>query len=190
MSNETPTIWSEGLTVERLNALLDTITIRRFLSAALAAQTIRACLDLHGITLPILEVEGGVAGYYGTSTADGPYIQHGVSSMKNPDMFKPPAEGEWLFKITDADGPDDDFDDHLYLYIIMNPDEYNLIECYAQVVTEEELDDVLDSDMSDFDYQRAMGGTVDANADRDANRAGESDWQRQQRHIGDYKEHD
>jgi hypothetical protein len=185
--NKEPTIWSEGLTVERLNALLDTVTIKKFLSASLAAQTIRACLDLHGITLPILEVEGGSGGYYGPSNSDGHAILIGTSSMSNPDMYAPPTEGEWLFKIVDSDGPDDDFDDHLSLYIVMDKDDDNLIECYAQIVNDDEVDALADMDnMTDFDFQRAVGGSID-NKEVAGDRSGESIWQRQQRHLGGYK---
>jgi hypothetical protein len=191
MTNEVPTIHSEGLTVERLNALLDTITIKPFLSASLAAQTIRAALDLHSITLPILEVEGGSGGYFGSTVADGPAILTGVSSMKSPDMYAPPTEGEWLFKIEDSDGPDDDFDDHLSLYIIMDQNDKNLIDCYAQIVTDDEVDDLanMEDNMTDMDYQREVGGSVLINP-RVSDRSGESEYQKQQRHVGDYKEHD
>jgi hypothetical protein len=190
--NQEPTIHSEGLTVERLNALLDTLTIKRFLSAALAAQTIRAALDLHGITLPILEVEGGSGGYFGPTSADGKSILAGVHSGTDPKMFQPATEGEWTFKIVDADGPDDDFDDHLSLYIVMDQDEDNLIEAYAQVVDDEDLDDLMNMDdrMTDFDYQTQVGGSIDNQERPDSDRAGESEYQKQVRHAGDYREKD
>jgi hypothetical protein len=183
--NEVPTIHSEGITVERLNSLLDTLTIKKFLSAALAAQTIRAALNLHGIILPILEVEGGSGGNFGPTVADGPSIIHGVHSGTDPKMHEPQTEGEWTFKIVDADGPDNDFDDHLNLYIVMDQDENNLIECYAQIVTDADLDDLvnMDDSLTDLDFQREVGGSIDG-AEVEGDRSGESLWQKQQRHIG------
>jgi hypothetical protein len=192
IANQEPTIYNDGMTVERLNALLDTITIKRFLSAALAAQTIRAALDLHGITLPILEVEGGQGGYYGPTSADSKFILHGVHSGTNPEMYAPPTEGEWTFKIVDADGPDGDFDDNLTLYIVMDQDEDNLIECYAQVVDDAELDDLINMDdkLTDFDYQTQVGGSIDDQDRPDSDRSGESKYQKQIRHVGNYREKD
>ena len=189
--NQEPTIYSGGLTVERLNALLDTLTIKRFLSAALAAQTIRAALDIHGITLPILEVEGGEGGNFGSSTADGKSILAGVSAMNNPNMYAPPTEGEWNFKIVDANH-DDDADDNLSLYIVMDQDEDNLIDCYAQIVDGEELEDLMNMDdkMTDFDFQTQVGGSIDDQDRPDTDASGESEWQKQQRHIGSYHEKD
>ena len=186
MSNEVPTIWSEGLTVPRLNALLDLLTAKKFVSAALAAQTIRAALNLHGIILPILEVEGGVNGHYTATVADGPDILRG-GSMSAPEGHAPQTEGEWLFKIKDADGPDNDFDDYLSLYIVMDLDEHNFIECYANILTDGELDSIAAmDDMTDDDFQKAVSGTFDGDIHAgDIN--GESEYQKRIRHIGTIK---
>lgn len=177
--NEVPTIHSEGITAERLNSLLDKITEKPFTNAALAIQAIRAALDLHGITLPVLEVEKG-----GTTTADGHSIQVGTSSMQNPDMYAPPVEGEWLYKIVDADGPDDDFDDYLYLYIVMDllhdKDLGNMIDCFAQIISSEDIETI--ANMKDDDYQDEVG--AGNSADHIGDRAGESIYQKQVRHIG------
>jgi|GEM_PF-3605409 len=182
MTNETPTIYNEGYTVERLNSLMDEVTSKRFLSAALAAQTIRACLDLHSISLPHLEVEGGS----GTTTADGPFILQGVQSMDNPNMYAPPTEGEWLFKIQDSDGPDNDFDDTLWLYIVMDMDEDNLVDCFAQVITDKDLDDISKyTDMTDDEYQDQKG-RLDY-IPHEGDRSGESEYQKDIRHIGSLK---
>ncbi len=177
MSNELPTIYSEGLGVDRVNHILDQITAKRFISAPVAAQAIRAAMDLVGITLPILEVEGGAGGYFGATTADGPSIMVGVSSMSNPTMYQPPSEGEWFFHIVDNDGPDNDYDDHLNLYIVMNLDDENLIECYAQILTDDEVDLVLNmDDITNKDYPDLVGDV-----------SGETDYLEKIRHIGTVK---
>lgn len=181
MSNETPTVWSEGITVERLNSLLDQVTSKPISNASLAAQIIRAALQLHGFTLPVLEVEGGQGGYYGRTSADGPAILAGISAMTDPAMYAPPAEGEWIFKITDADGPDNDFDDDLYLYIVMDMVDMGkklglAVDAYAQVLSGEDLDI-----LSDDDYQEAVGGGNEA--EHEGDRAGESDYQKKIRHT-------
>jgi hypothetical protein len=173
LTNNDPTIYSEGLTVERINDLLDKLTAKRFANASVAAQTIRAALDLAGITLPVLEVEGGTGGYFGPTSADGPAILAGISSMTNPTMYQPPSEGEWLFKIKDSDGPDDDFDDTLNLYIVMNIDDENLIECYAQILTDDEVPIIANMDnITDKEYAELVG-----------DRAGETDYDKQIRHT-------
>jgi len=176
--NSSPTIYSEGMTVERINEILDRITAKRFISAPVAVQAIRAAMDLAGITLPVLEVEGGVGGNFGATVADGPSILRGTSSMSNPTAYQPPSEGEWVFKIQDADGPDYDFDDYLNLYIVMDLDDQNLIECYAQILTDDELDSVLnmDSDPAAKDYPELTGDV-----------AGETDYIKRIRHIGTLK---
>ena len=184
-----PTIYNEGITVERLNSLLNQITSRPFQTAALAAQTIRAALDLNGITLPMLEVEGG----NGRTSADGPSIINHLATMSNPTKNEPPSEGEWLFKITDADGPDDDFDDHLHLYIVMDlinedPDIGNVIDCFAQVLSTEDLDALGEfDDPTDPEYQAQKGGSFNTST-HDGDRSGESDYQKQIRHIGGLKQ--
>jgi hypothetical protein len=182
--NEVPTIHSEGLTVERLNSLLDKLTSKPYASAALATQSVRAALDLHGITLPPLEVEGGSGGNYGSSVADGPSILHGVHGGTDPKMYSPPAEGEWLFKVKDSDGPDDDFDDHLYLYVVMDhiimPEIGNAVDCYAQIISDEDVEDI--AAMKDDDYQDAVG--AGNSAEHEGDRSGESEYQKQVRHIG------
>jgi hypothetical protein len=179
-TNDQPTIWSEGDEVERTNYLLDMVTRKRFTCAAVAAQVVRATLLLAGITLPILDVEQPYMGNAGGSTEDGKFILHGVETGTNPTMYAPPAEGEYAYKIKNSDGPDDDYDDHLYLYIVMNLDPENLTECYAQILTQDEISDVMNMDnVTDKDYQELVGAL-----------SGETDWQKQQRHIGSYAEKD
>lgn len=170
MTNEVPTIHSEGHGVERVNELLDKLTSKRFVTSELAVRTIRAALDLTGITLPHLEVEGTT----GSTTMDGHAAQLGVTSKTDPDMTAPPTEGEWFFKIKDSDGPDGDFDDDLYLYIVLNRDEEGYIECYAQILLEDELDEVGNMDnISVKDYTDLVGDV-----------SGEDTWLKSQRHIG------
>jgi hypothetical protein len=179
MSNETPTVYNEGVGVERLNALLDELTLKPFSTAALAAQTIRAALDLYGITLPILEVEGGSGGYFGTTVADGPAILAGITSMANTNMYAPPIDGEWAFKIADSDGPDDDFDDSLYLYIIMDhDDDQNTTDCYATIVDKDDLSYIT----SDDAYQDQKGRHL-VTPELDG-RSGETPYLKTQRRVG------
>jgi hypothetical protein len=136
----------------------------------MAVGVIRAALDLAGITLPKLEVEGGPDS---NSVEDGKFILHGV--QKDPEMYAPPTEGEWLWKIKDADGPDGDYDDNLHLYIVINRDDENLIECYAQILQGDDEVSMITNmdDITDKEYQELVG-----------NVAGETPYIAQQRHVG------
>ncbi len=172
MTNEVPTLYNDAADIGRLNGLLDQITSKRFSDPAVAAQAIRAALDLHGITLPRMPVEGSPP-----TTADGHAAQLGVVDRANPDMYKAPREGEWSWKIKDANGPDGDSDDDLHLYIVMNVADENgfegLIEVYAQVLDSEELEEVENmDDVTDKDYEALVGDI-----------AGETDYLEKQRHI-------
>jgi hypothetical protein len=172
-----PIIYSNGDQVDRVNDLLDQLTAKRFACAAVCAQILRTSLELAGIQLPLLEVEIPYEGSGGGSVADGKFILHGVETGSDPAMYAPPTEGEWLFKIVDSDGPDDDYDDYLHLYIVMDLDEQNLIECYAQILSDDEVGDVMNMDnVSAKDYEELVGDV-----------AGETDWLKQQRHIGTFK---
>ena len=172
MTNEVPTIYNDAADIDRLNDILDKITSKRFSDAAVAAQAIRAALDMAGITFPRLPVEAAPA-----TTADGHAAQLGLTDRSTPRVKNPPREGEWTWKIKDADGPDDDADDDLHLYVVMNVADEDgfegLIEVYAQVLTSDELEVIQNmDDVTDKDYEDLVGDI-----------AGETDYLEKQRHI-------
>jgi hypothetical protein len=78
----------------------------------------------------------------------------------------PPEEGEWIFNIEDSDGNVTD----TYIYIIIDRDEEGLYECYAQIVSDDELQDLLNMDEREFP---GLVGDV----------SGETDYLKQTRHA-------
>lgn len=171
-----PTIWDEHSDIGRLNAMLDNVTAKKFLNPSLFVATVRVILNFNGITLPHLEIEGDT----GPDVRDGFAIQSApdVVSATNPTTTAPPSEAEYLFKITDADGPDDDWDDQLYLYMIVErDDEIGVWEAYAQVVDKEELD-VL-SNLEDYVSDKEYPDMDDTDI------SGETPYLRQVRHTRD-----
>lgn len=141
--NSKPEFYDEATDVDRLNLLLDAITAKRFVSPIIFAQAVRGACDLHGITLPLLDIEGG----NGPSVEDGKFVLAGISDPKNPNMYAPPDECEHTFHVEDGDGDISD----IYLYVVCDKDlESGYYECYAQLVNEEELHDVLNMDEKDF----------------------------------------
>lgn len=183
-SSEQPEIYDCVTDIDRLNAILDKLTAKRFANAGLVIKAVRAALDLHGMTLPHLDVEGE----QGPTAQDGPYIQANIATAAgNPlDMNSPrgstPVEAEYLFKIIDADGPDNqakggndkDNDDDLYLYIVIDLDEENLIDAYAQVVHEDEVDDLTDYNLGARLFPELVGDI-----------SGETKYEKQVRHTRD-----
>ena len=172
-----PTIWNDGADIDRLNDMLDNVTSKPFINPQLAVTGIRAALDMNGITLPELEIEKHIPGPdVGTSRA----ILSTGTKIENvyPDV-------EYLFKITDADEnvdkddgvtPDEDWDNHLYLYIVVDRnDETGFFEAYAQVVTSSEVDELINMDIPEIEHEYPeMFGDV----------SGESDYLKQTRHVG------
>ena len=126
---------SEELT--SLNGLLDAITEKRFASPTVFIQAVRAVCELHGINLPILEIEGED----GPTAQDGKFVLARVSNPLNPDMYAAPDEGEYIFNVEGTE---------FYLYIVVDHDDDDAYDCYAQVVSEDELSDVMDAELDDF----------------------------------------
>jgi hypothetical protein len=148
--------------MDRMNTALDKLTEKRFLSPTLFAATVRACCDFMGISLPHLPIEG----MDGPNVMDGKAILQGQTSATSPSVTSPPTECEYLFKIIDADAigdeisgitPEEDWDGHLYLYIVMNRDDEGLYEAWAQVIDEDDLDDLAYLDVYDRDYPELVG---------------------------------
>ncbi len=171
-TNQEPTVWDDDSDVTKLNHILDKMCAKKFSCPLVAIQCFRAALDFFGLTLPELEIEESGD----TSPQDGPSIQSGIT---RPD---PVAAGishfndypyETLFKITDADGPDEDWDDDLYLYIAIDKVE-PYYECYAQVINKNELDDINNAteEMADKDYPEVVG-----------DESGETQYLKQTRHA-------
>lgn len=144
--NSTPEFYDEATDVNRLNLLFDAITAKRFVSPVIFAHAVRGACDLHGITFPLLDIEGT----NGPTVADGKFVLTRVSDPKNPDMYAAPDECEHVFHVEDGDGDISD----IYLYIVCDKDEIGFYECYAQLVNEEELHTVLNMEF-DRDFPEA-----------------------------------
>lgn len=141
--NSEPTYYDEATDVTRLNELLDAITAKRFVSSVIFVQSVRAACDLHGITLPILDIEGS----NGPTVAEAPGILYRADSPTAPQMYAAPTEGEYVFHCEDGDGDISE----IYLYMVADKDDEGLYECYAQLVNEDELHTVLNMEL-DRDY--------------------------------------
>lgn len=142
ITNAQPTSYDDVEDLKRFNMLLDAITAKRFLSPTIFAQAVRGACDLHGIVLPLLDIEGG----NGATVEDGKFILARVSDPTNPDMYAPPFECEHIFNVLSHDGEVAD----LHLYIVCDRDEKGLYDCYAQVVDHDDLQDLLNVDEKDF----------------------------------------
>jgi hypothetical protein len=165
MSNEKPTVYNEGFGVDRLNALLDQLTSKRFFTAALAIQTIRAALDLHGITLPVVPAE------------------HPDQRKVNWNGSRGNWEGEeyeYLWHLDNNDTPNSDQgdrDNKLNLYIVINKDEDGVYDVYAQILYDDEVETITSMDnLTDKDYEELVG-----------DEAGETAWLKNTRNIGTFK---
>ena len=174
MSNEKPTIYDDVADIHHLNELLDKATDKPITSPSLAVNIIRACLELYGIVLPVLEVE---------SQPTGADMQAALTQMhmgKQP--VHSPVECEYTFKLLDDDAQepvadDNDWDDNLYLYICIDRhDETGYYEAYAQVVDKKDLDDLINMDMPELEkeFPEYFYGAQD----------GEDKYQTQVRHVG------
>lgn len=140
--NSKPTYYDEATDVTRLNELLDAITAKRFVSPVIFVQAVRGACDLHGITLPLLDIEGT----NGATPEEGKFILARITNPSAPDMYAAPTEGEYVFHCEDGDGDITE----IYLYLVCDRDEKGYYECYAQLVNEDELHDVLNMDERDF----------------------------------------
>jgi hypothetical protein len=134
--NSQPEFYDETTDVHRLNTLLDDITAKRFVAPILFVQAVRGALDLHGITLPHIDIEGK----NGMTPEEGPAILAGVTNPLAPDMYAAPFDGEYIFHVEDAHGDISD----IYLYMVCDKDFEGLFECYAQLVNEDELSEVME----------------------------------------------
>lgn len=175
--NKAPTIVNDAADIHRLNTLLDQITARPYLSPTIAVQAIRGALDIHGLKLPHIDIE---------SQAIGPNQQDALSYLSTGKRAdRETSDTEYLFKIVDADRDEDlkhgvafDWDDRLYLYIVMDRHEdIGVWEVFAQICDVDEVDDLLHADIPDalLDQPEDLHG-------KDVN--GESPYLRQIRHSG------
>lgn len=163
--NQQPSIIDDDSDIGRLNALLDQLLEKPFLSPAVAINAVRAALDCHGLLLPKLDVEAQVEG---PNTLDA--LSYLMSGKRLPIQS---WDCEYLFKIIDADHDQDikdgivgreDWDNYLYLYLVLDRnDELGVYEAYAQIV---DMDDVsalihedIPQDLADL-YPNLMGMDV------------------------------
>jgi hypothetical protein len=171
LHNDEAIFHDETTDVFRLNQLLDDLTEKRFITVNVFVAAVRGALDLHGITLPMLDVEGA-HGYdkTGASVEDGKFVQAGITDGSNVDMYAPPVDGEFIFNVKDihdTDGPSD-----IYLYMLAEREEDGVYACYAQLVNGDELEELMSSDPLDDEFPELVGDI-----------AGETDWLKQQRHL-------
>jgi hypothetical protein len=157
----------ETTDIYRLNQLLDDLTEKRFVSPVVFVAAVRGACDLHGITLPHLEIEG----VDGVTVEDGKFIQAGIECPINPEMYAPPSDGEFIFNVKDQHDMDSESD--VYLYMIADRDDDGVWECYAQLVNGGELEELLSTDPLDDEFPELVGDI-----------AGETEWLKQQRHLG------
>lgn len=132
----------EATDVDRLNELLDAITAKRFISPVIFVQAVRSACALHGIALPLLDIEGT----NGPTVEDGKFVLARISSPQALDMYAAPTEGEYIFHCEDGNGNITD----TYLYMVVDRDDEGLYDAYAQLVSEDELHDVLNVDEKDY----------------------------------------
>lgn len=157
----------ETTDVARLNKLLDELTEKRFIGVNVFVAAVRGALDLHGMTLPMLDVEGAGPG---ATVMDGKFVQAGVTDGANVNMYAPPVDGTFIFNIKDA--RDVEADSDVYLYMIAEREDDGVFACYAQLVNSEELEELLSTDPLDHEFPELVGDI-----------AGETEWLKQQRHL-------
>jgi hypothetical protein len=177
-----PTVLVSDNDVGRLNQLFDMLTAKQFISPTVFTQAIRQALNLHGINLPLLEIEGtgGVPTIVPARDTDGDDDgdeDDGVDHPRIDDGYTaPPVDQEVVFLIHSMppleDMPEMDEDSGLYLYIVIDRNEKGLYDCYAQIVSADELADIMDDDVLEREFPEIVG-------DSD----GETDYERQVRHT-------
>jgi len=168
IENDSPISYDEVADLSRFNELLESITEKLFVSPMVFAQAVRAACDLYGIVLPPLEVEH--IGW--TSPMDGESVLTGETETDHPTGEELPDNEEIIFNIEDSDGNLQD----IYLYLIMERTEQGLYDCYAQLVNDEDLEDLLtlnrpektlDLNTSYLDQVRHANGNDGTTGDRE-----------------------
>lgn len=166
------TFFNEDTDVARMNVLLEELCSKRFIAVNVFTAAVRAVAELHGILLPLLDVEGADGqDQAGPTVADGKFVQAGITDAANVNMYAPPFEGTWVFNVISGaalDAPSD-----IYLYMIAEREDDGIYGCYAQLVDGDELQDLLSTDNLDDEFPELVGDV-----------AGETPWDEQQRHVG------
>lgn len=139
-----PIIYNDHPDVKKLNDLLEQICSRPFKTSSLVVQSIRAALDLFGITLPVLEVEQEI---------NGPDKEAAETQMNTGKLLPPSiVDCEYAFKIEPQNINTDDVESlHLYIVIDRNSATHHY-EAYSQVVDEKDLNMLLNMDVPDMDH--------------------------------------
>lgn len=176
--NYDPVIYNDLADIERLNDLLDQVTERPFLSPQVAVNAVRAALEQAGILLPKLDVERLI---------EGPNTLEAASYLATGQRI--PASSydcEYLMHLTDSDHIEDlkheldeDWDDRLYFYFVMDRNEkLGIYEVYAQILDEEDVNEVVLADIP------AAMASADLDLPDDEDVSGEDPYLRQVRHTG------
>jgi len=135
--------YDEVTDIKRFNDLLDAMTLKPYVSPVLFVQGLRAACDLHGITMPLTDMEGSD----GPTVQDSMGILYRANSPHKPQFYAPPTEGEYAYNIMDGNGELTD----LFLYFVVNKDEETgFYDCYAQIVDDDDLQDLLDFEMPEL----------------------------------------
>jgi len=145
--NYDPVIYNDAADIERLNELLDQVTERPFLSPQVAINAVRASLEMAGILLPKLDVERLI---------EGPSTLEAASYLAAGKQIPAPSyDCEYLMHLTDSDhledikaGDPEDWDNRLYFYFVLDRhDDLGVYECYAQILDEDDVDEVVLADI-------------------------------------------
>jgi hypothetical protein len=164
----TPVVKPDGA-LDRLNYALDGLTMKPFISPTIFVQGVRMALHIYGIQLPLQDIEGTtvptISPARDMDNDDDGDEDDGVDRPRiNDGYHAPPDEMEAAFALDDSG---------LYLYMVVDRDERGLYDCYAQMVTLDELAEIFGTD---------EGGEGDGPIVGDD--AGETGYGRQQRHLG------
>ena len=161
---EEPIRYDDVSDIARFNELLDAVSEKLFIAPGHFVQAVRAACNLEGISLPLLDIEG----------QNGPSPDMGKDALiYGITQVVTPLEGEYVFNIEDPQGSVQD----IYLYITVNMTENGLFDCYAQIVDDEHLHDLLNMAPEDYTpdihnnylekVRRASGTNIATNTDMD-----------------------
>lgn len=158
-----PMMYNDHPDIDKLNRLLEDALARPFQSSFVAVQTIRAALDLFGITLPRVEIEQDIE------------KPSSIAALRMLHAGKriPPADTdcEYAFKLTSVHG-----EEGLYLYMVIDLDrEKAHYDAYATVVDDEDLTKLINIDIPDVKHEYPDDGKD----------SGTPNWDERIRHTND-----
>jgi len=128
--------------LDRLNYTLDSITLLPYLSPTIFVQGVRMALHKWGLLLPLQDIEGTtvptIVPARDMDDNDDGDEDDGIDHPRiNDGYHAPPDEMEEAFAVDDSG---------LYLYMVVDRTEKGLYDCYAQMVTLDELAEIWGTD--------------------------------------------